>query len=115
MTKVALTREGITALLLENDRAVERALIVLFDRQTNAEKIECETRVHNGIGFTAADAHWGTINAKSILAGQRLTPFQLSCWRKRNVRGVPKIAKYWRQLKDAAEQRAEREAMREAA
>ena len=102
-----LSKEEVIRLILENDRAVERALVVLFKRQTASERMTTTTRLWNNIGFTGADAHWGCINAKMVLAGKRLTPFQLACWRKRNVKGVPRLAKYWAQLSEEAERKAQ--------
>jgi hypothetical protein len=96
------TRESITRVLLENDRAVGRALVVLLSRQTTTEQARATTELHNERGFTSADAHYGTRNAKFFIAQGKLLDFQLAFWRKPNVRGVPKIAKYHRQLIEAA-------------
>jgi hypothetical protein len=99
---MALTKQQVSELILTNDRAVERALIVLFNRQTRAERATNTTHLHNDIGFTHADSHWGCINAKMVLDGKRLTPFQLAQWRRLNRKGVPRLAKYWRQLSEEA-------------
>lgn len=100
MTK--LTRTAVAKLVLENDRAVERALIVLFRRQTAGERASNTTANWNEIGFTGADAHWGCRNAKQVIAGKPLGASQLGYWRKLNSKGVPRIAKYWAQLAEAA-------------
>lgn len=99
---MALTKQQVSELILTNDRAVERALICLFRRQTRAEQSSNTTQLHNDIGFTHADSHWGCINAKMVLGGKRLTPFQLEQWRKLDRRGTPRLAKYWRQLSEEA-------------
>lgn len=105
------TRESISNLLATNDRAVARALLVLFKRQTTAERTTNSTHVWNERGFTGADAHWGCINAKLVLRTGYLTPRQLAYWRQRNRRGVMRIAKYHRQLIEEAEARdAEKQA-----
>lgn len=96
-------RQGITQLLRDNDRAVIRALRVLFKRQTTAEQSTNTTQVWNERGFTGADAHYGSIHAKIAIRDDRLTDWQLAYWRKPNKRGVPRIAKYWRQLIEEAE------------
>jgi len=103
MTK--LTRDMVCKLVLENDRAVERALIVLFRRQTVAEGNHDATTNANDVGFTGADAYWGCRNAKQVLAGKPLGVSQLGYWRMCNRKGVPRIAKYWAQLSEAAQAR----------
>lgn len=106
MTK--LTRSAVAELILTNDRAVERALVVLFNRQTAAERSSNTTNTHNDVGFTHSDAHWGCRNAKQVLAGRPLSPYQLSQWRKRNIKGVPRLAKYWAQLEIARQEKEAR-------
>lgn len=114
-TKPALkyTRESITQLLRDNDHAVVRALIVLFKRQTSEEQRSNTTRVWNERGFTGADAHYGCLNAKTAIKYGRLWDNQLAYWRKPNRRGVPRIAKYWRQLIEEAMLADERKAAAE--
>jgi hypothetical protein len=107
-----LTKEEVVRLIRENDRAVERALIVLFNRQTDSEKHTNTTVNYNNIGFTGADAHWGCRNAKQVLGGRHLYPQQLAYWRKPNRKGTPRLAKYWRQLAEAAAEKAAREQQR---
>lgn len=104
------TRASITQLLLENDRAVERALVVLFHRQTNDEKLAARTKLWNMRGFTGADAHYGTRNARQVLGGRTLFDSQLNYWRRPNRRGVPRISKYWAQLVEEAALKEQRKA-----
>ena len=61
------TKSEIVELLLRNDRAVARALVVLYNRQTVDEQQSEETRHLNGIGFTGADAYSGSLTAKYFL------------------------------------------------
>lgn len=61
------TKESIRTLLMTNDRAVERALVVLFERQTIDEQEELSTVHSNGVGFNTADAVVGTRFARWIL------------------------------------------------
>jgi hypothetical protein len=65
--------EYISWLLATNDRAVERAIVVLYNRQTVDEKAAEGTRHRNGRGFNIADAKKGTYMAKWILGGNHLT------------------------------------------
>lgn len=85
---------------------VGRALVVIFNRQTNEEKNITATVEDNGIGFTGADARSGTITAKYYLKHRKLLDWQVECWLKRNRKGTFRIAKYWRQLNEEAERKA---------
>ena len=61
------TRDQINKILITNDAAVERAIIVLFNRQTADEQNTANTRHHNAIGFAACDAKAGTRFARFLL------------------------------------------------
>lgn len=65
-------REGIEKLLNENDRAVERAIVAIYRRQTSEEQNSNTTIHRNGMGFSGAHANYGTYLAKWILSGKRL-------------------------------------------
>lgn len=86
-------KESICQLLQCNDRAVERALVRLYEAQTQDERQAGETRLRNGVGFTAWDAPLYSRLARDILAGRPLGP--AAFWRLRRKRG---ITKYWKQL-----------------
>lgn len=101
-----LTREIITELLLKNDRAVERALVILFERQTLDEQASRTTKWANGRGFGAYDAEIFSSFARQILKGWTLSQKQLACCRKKSTRGSVRIARYWRQLIEAADVKA---------
>ena len=90
----------------QNMHFIGRALVVLFNRQTEEEKSASDTRVDNGIGFTGADGHSGCITAKYYLKHRTLQEWQLDKWLKKNVRGTRRISKYWRQLNEEAERKA---------
>lgn len=72
-----VTKESIRALLETNDKAVERAIIVLFERQTNDEQVQSVTRHDNQRGFSAAHASKGSYYARWIKSGRRLTGYHL--------------------------------------
>lgn len=107
-----LTKETIVALLETNDRAIGRALVALLDRQTADEQATGQTRHHNGMGFTGADAEIGTSMARFFLSRGYLTPKQVAYWRKPRKDGKMKIAIYAGQLLEVAK---ERQAQAEAA
>ena len=97
-----LTREGINELLLTNDKAVARALVVINENQTFDEQACGQTTHNNGTGFTGFDAEVGTSMANFYVKYGYLSPKQLATWRKVDKNGNIRIGKYWRQLVEAA-------------
>lgn len=67
------TIEYISWCLATNDRAVEKAILVLYKRQTPDEQATKSTRHRNNRGFNSADARIGTYLARHIRSGNRLT------------------------------------------
>lgn len=68
-----MNREQVKALLLSNDRAVERAISALYARQTEDEKSSSSTQHPNGRGFNAFDANQGSYWARWVNSGRHLT------------------------------------------
>jgi len=101
-----LTKEDIITLLMTNDKAVERAVVVLFERQTQSEQSSESTHVHNGEGFTPFDAHIMSGMAKWVLRGRPLTPKQLAFLRRGTRKFPSRIGKYAGQLLKIAEAKA---------
>ena len=88
------TKEKIIHLIDTNDKAVVRALIRIYERQTADEQSAHATTHHNGVGFGATDAQFLTDIAKKA---QRYTLSE------RQIAAVRKaIKKYWRQLMEVA-------------
>lgn len=81
---------------------VGRAVCVMFRNQTDSEKSSNSTNVLNSEGFTAADARQGSITAKYFIKHGTLLDWQVALWTKTDSRGTMRIAKYWRQLAEAA-------------
>lgn len=98
----APTKESIRELLLSNDRIVERAIVVIYNRQTATEQRAGMTNEHNGRGFSSSDAHNGTYMAKWILSGKRLSGKWMAMARKMSLT-------YIRQLVEEAEAKYERQ------
>lgn len=96
-----LTGNDIIEMLRTNDKAVCRALVVLYEHQTEDEKHSENTRHDNGCGFRPCHARIGTSMAKFYLNRGFLTPKQIAYWRKEGKEGM-RIAIYWRQLLNAA-------------
>src|SRR3990167_4709507 len=72
----------IRALIDGRDDAVERALVVVYGRQTAAEQASDSTSELNGRGFSGVDAEFGSSLARQVLAGRRLSPRQLKFGRR---------------------------------
>jgi len=90
-----LTEKEITELLIRSDHAVERGVVAIYRRQTEAEKNRPVDLEHNKIGFNSFDAQRGTYWAKWILSGRKLTKYHLKKARRM-------IIKYRLQLLDIA-------------
>jgi hypothetical protein len=81
---------------------IGRALVALFQKQTEEEKSQNTTKVHNGVGFTPADGFSGTVSAKYFLKHGKLEQWQREMWMKPNKSGVPRLVKYAGQLNKIA-------------
>lgn len=106
------TKETITALLMRDDvvgmKAVGRALMVLAKRQTMDEVRTKQTKHLNKRGFTKSDGKRGVEDAQKFHAmGGYLSKYDLMYWRTRDAKGTPRIAKYWAQLIEEAELKAQ--------
>lgn len=77
-----MTKAEILVLLAGNNRAVERAMVALYQRQTVAEQRTSSTTESNGRGFNAFHAERGTYYAKWVLSGRRLTGRHLEAARR---------------------------------
>lgn len=90
------TKEVIKENLSSNPKWIERALVVLYNRQTEDEKITKETYYENGIGFNGSDSRYLSYCASWVLKGNRLNEKHLEKCGK-------KLPKYWKQIKDIIE------------
>jgi hypothetical protein len=106
-----MDKQYIVNLLMTNDKAIGRALVVLNERQTQTEQAVGVTLNDNGVGFTSADARMGTSMAQFFEKRGYLTEKQLAYWKKPNVRGVPRICKYAGQLLEIAKEKARKAAL----
>lgn len=98
MTKTeqqAAIKATIQELLATSDRAVERALIRIYERQTADEQSSEGTHHNNAKGFTGLDAPFLTRAAKGCLKYGHLTERQMPYVR-------TKMLKYWAQLAEVA-------------
>lgn len=112
--QVIVTRESLQAMLdnaddVKRQHIVGRALVALFDRQTQDEKRVNDTRLHNNIGFQGCDAKSGSITAKTYLARGELADWQVERWTRRGSTGFSRICKYAKQLNEIAIAKAQKE------
>lgn len=96
-------REKVIDLLMNNNKAVENALLALYARQTADERSAKATKHSNGMGFTGTDAGFFTSLAEQVKkstypVGRKLSPKQLAACRKLDRNGLAKICKYASQL-----------------
>ena len=98
-------KKNIQELLDKSDKAVIRALLTIYDFQTNDEKASHTTRLHNNVGFSAYDADFLSDLAENLNSGKyrTLTPKQLAVCRN-------KMKRYWRQLVEVANANEQRKA-----
>lgn len=82
MAQKTWTRTEIETLINTNDRAVERAMVAIWERQTRDEQATETTRHHNGIGFSGWTAKSGTYFANWVRLGRSLTGRHLAKARK---------------------------------
>lgn len=78
------------------DRRVRlRALLAIYQLQTMSEKLEANSHVLNGVGFSKYDAEELTLIAEKVKANKPL-------FRTEEVLLKCKLPKYWRQLVNIA-------------
>ena len=109
--KPLVTRDSIQNMLDNTNQVyvmhvVGKALVALFDRQTEAEKVCNHTQEYNGIGFAGCDARSGTLTAKAYLKNKRLEDWQVNKWTKPGKNGYARLCKYHSQLNEVAEKKA---------
>lgn len=98
-----VTKEWLVAKIAANpSHTIGRALVALFNEQTNEEKSDNITKFRNGAGFAKPDARVGAIAAKTFLKNGKLEDWQLRVWMKPNKQNLPRIVKYADQLNEIA-------------
>ena len=84
-------------LLRNNDNAVVRGVIQIYNRQTFDEQVEQESNVENGIGFNKNDAPFMSTVAIAFITGKKVDAktFEIA----RN-----KMLHYWKQLMEISKE-----------
>jgi len=92
------TKEIIKEKLSTDNRWVEKAIIVIYNRQTSTEQNNKFTSEKNGVGFTGYDANYFTYLANYLLKNKNnhLTGKHLDKAKK-------SMPKYWKQIKTEIE------------
>lgn len=94
-----ITKDEIKTKLGENRAWAERAIVVLYARQTSEEKSEKITKEHNAVGFSGPDAEILSDYAEWLNSGRNLTPRQLAV-------AFRLLPKYWKQILTEIEAKA---------
>ena len=108
-----VTRDSIQQMLNSNDKTfvmhvVGRALVGIFKRQTEDEKVSNSTNKHNNIGFAGCDARSGSLTAKSYLKRGMLEDWQVERWTKISTKTqFARLCKYHTQLNQIAQEKQE--------
>jgi hypothetical protein len=93
---IAAKKQWVVDQLTNSQRAVELALVAIYNRQTADEQATDRTSNVNSMGFNGLDADFGSKLAKAVMKYGKLTPNQLPHARKM-------LGKYWKQLIEIAE------------
>lgn len=97
------TKTEIETLLTQNDQAIFRGVIAIFNKQTESEKKATDTIVKNGVGFSGGDGKVGTFHGKYLVSFGGKTAYAqgtiLKYWKQISLKtGKMKIMKYSSQL-----------------
>lgn len=92
---MTLTKDQIIALINSDIRALQRAIVVVYENQTDSERNGWTTKVRNGVGFNKIDAPIMCSIATQIQNGRTLSPKQIAVARRI-------IVKYAGQIEAAA-------------
>ena len=91
--------EHLREMVGQDPRWAQAAVVRIFEYQTADEQATDETRMHNGVGFSGADANILSSFAKQIMRGRAMTKPQMDIIYK-------KMPKYARQLDAIAQEKA---------
>lgn len=73
MTDKVWTKEEIEEKLKTDVVWLSRGVVAIYKKQTAQEKMAHQTQVHNGVGFSGADAPFLTFVAEWLVAGEHRT------------------------------------------
>lgn len=88
------SKQDIKDLLSRNDKAVKRALLLIYDYQTEEEKSCEETVEDNGIGFSGVDANILSSFARQLKEKEWLSSKQMEIARKKMLKYSGQILRH---------------------
>lgn len=88
------TKEKVKDLLLKNDTAVKRGLVLIYGFQTYEEQHSDTANTNNGQGFSKYDAEILSSMARQVQNGWQLSEAQLNVARNRIVKYAGQIYNY---------------------
>jgi hypothetical protein len=103
------TEQEIVNLIMTKPRALEHAIVRIYERQTADEKQEQVTKHHNRRGFTPADANLLSSFARRIISathrpeGERLSEKQQEWARKKVVKYAGQLLKVMKEKEKEAQ------------
>lgn len=100
MNNAKTTREYFESKINADQRWLERAILAIYERQTNDEQATEDSKYHNLRGFNGPDAKRMSYYAKWILGGKHLSRHHVDIARKR-------MKKYTGQLVVIAEEKVQ--------
>ena len=93
-------KESIKELILRNDNAVYRALILLYSFQTEEEKYLDNAKTINGKGFNKLDAEVLSSMARQVKGGRHLSEKQMYVARPKLVKYAGQIINYMKEKEE---------------
>lgn len=78
---------------LKGDYLILKALLIIYDFQTEDEKVDDETKVYNNVGFSGVDAKILSSFAKQLHEKFYLSPKQMTLTRKKMRKYINQIIK----------------------
>ena len=92
-TKDSQWKAYLKILLITNEKALCRAVLLIYNNQTHEEKIVGKSVDHNSIGFNRWDSEEMSDIAEKLKRGERLLPNEIT-------HSKIVMPKYWKQLMD---------------
>ena len=87
-------KEAINNLLRRNDKAVERAILLIYSFQTYEERIYGHSGIKNGKGFNRLDSNILSSFAEQLNKGYNLTEKQIAIARPKMLKYIGQILNY---------------------
>jgi len=85
-------KEEVIERLQKSDKTVTRAIVAIYQYQTDDEKVAEMTKYNNGVGFNGCDAMIGTSFAQQIIKGRTLSYKQMAIARKIIIKYAGQLA-----------------------